>query len=399
MGFIDALRDRTTVPVVLYDDDVDADTLRAFLDVDGTDFVRRHPSGSDVVLAKRVQSLAEHATLVESHGLLERAVDQADVGITIADARADDEPLIYVNGGFERLTGYPADETIGRNCRFLQGEDTDPETVATLREAIEAERAVSVDLLNYRLDGTEFWNHLDLSPIFDDDELTHYFGFQRDVTERKRLAEALREQNERLAAFASVVSHDLRNPLAVARGHLEGDVDEASVESALDALDRMESLIADVLALAREGDAVEDVSRVSLREVATYAWSMVETDDLDLVVPEDEPVIVADRARLVSLLENCFRNAVEHASGATTVHVTLSPDGFVVADDGPGIPESEREAVFERGYSTTDDGTGFGLAIVAAIADAHDWTASIETSADGGTAIAFENVEVVAGSE
>ncbi|WP_227133719.1 receiver/sensor box histidine kinase [Halorubellus salinus] len=392
LAVLDALRERSTLPVVLYADTVATDELAAFLDAEATDYVRKHPEGSELVLEKRLRTAAEHATLVESHGLLERAVDQADIGITIADTRTDDEPLIYVNEGFARMTGYPVDEAVGRNCRFLQGEETDPETVATLRAAIENEESASVDIRNYRKDGTPFWNHLDISPIFDDDELTHYFGFQRDVTERKRLQDELHEQNERLSDFASVLSHDLRNPLAVAQGQLDA-VDDADVAAAEEALARMDSLITDVLALAREGEVVEATERVSLGEVGTYAWSMVEIDGLELDVPADV-VVQADRERLVSVLENLFRNVAEHAHGASTVTVTAVEDGFVVADDGPGIPEGERDSAFDRGHTTDPDGTGFGLAIVAAIADAHDWTVSVEESADGGAAFAFHGVDV-----
>ena len=408
LAVLDALRERTTLPVVLYADTVAADELAAFLDAEATDYVRKHPEGSELVLAKRLRAAAEHATLVESHGLLERAVDQADVGITIADTRTDDEPLIYVNEGFERMTGYPVEEAVGRNCRFLQGEDTDPETVATLRAAIENAEPASVDIRNYRKDGTPFWNHLDISPVVDDDgELTHYFGFQRDVTERKRLQDELHEQNERLEDFASVLSHDLRNPLAVAQGRLDA-VDDADAAAVEEALARMDSLITDVLALAREGEVVEATERVSLGEVATYAWSMVETEALVLDVPEDV-VVHADRERLVSVFENLFRNTVEHGStgsrtrsgntvehadGASTVTVAPTEDGFVVADDGPGIPAGERDSAFDRGHTTDPDGTGFGLAIVAAIADAHDWTVSVGESADGGAAFAFHGVEV-----
>ncbi|WP_323675673.1 PAS domain-containing protein [Halorubellus sp. PRR65] len=414
LALLDALRERTTLPVVLYGDDVEAAVLESFLDADATDYVRRHPDGSELVLAKRLRAAAEHATLVESHSLLERAVDQAEVGITIADGRTGDEPLIYVNEGFARLTGYSVTETVGRNCRFLQGDGTDPETVATLRAAIENEDAASVDIRNYRQDGTPFWNHLNISPIFDaEGTLTHYLGFQRDVTERKRLQAELEAQNERLADFANVVSHDLRNPLAVAQGRLDvtgdGDEpDEADLVAASAALERMDSLIADVLALAREGDVVEETEPVALGELATYAWSMVETGDLALDVPE-AVVVHADRDRLVSVLENLFRNAVEHgspcsqtesentvahASGASTVTVSAGDDGFVVADDGPGIPEAERDEVFARGHTTDPDGTGFGLAIVAAIADAHGWTVAVTESADGGAAFAFHGVTV-----
>jgi len=390
---LDALRARTTLPVVLYSNDVDADDLASFLAAEATDYVREHPDGSERVLAERVRAAADHASLAESHALLERAVDQAEIGITIADARTEEQPLIYANEGFARLTGYDVASAVGRNCRFLQGEETDPATVAALRSAIDDAEPLSVDLQNYRADGTRFWNRLDISPVFDDDgDLTHYLGFQREVTERKRLQTELREQNERLETFASVVSHDLRNPLAVARGHLDRHHDD-ELDPAREALERMENLVEDVLALARQGDVVEEPDPVTLGEVATYAWSMVDTGDLALELPEDV-VVHADRTRLVSIFENLFRNSVEHATGATTVTVTATADGFRLADDGPGIPADAREEIFERGVSTTEGGTGFGLAIVDAIATAHGWTVTVTESERGGVAFEFGDVTV-----
>ncbi|MCH7660799.1 MAG: helix-turn-helix domain-containing protein [Euryarchaeota archaeon] len=122
---------------------------------------------------------------MNSDRLIDRAIDEAPVGVTIADARKDDNPLIYLNDAFERLTGYPKDETIGNNCRFLQGERTDPASVAAMRAAIAAKEPVSVELRNYRKDGTEFWNQVDIAPI-GEETVTHFVGFQTDITARKR---------------------------------------------------------------------------------------------------------------------------------------------------------------------------------------------------------------------
>lgn len=119
--------------------------------------------------------------------LKERALEEAPIGITISDPDRPDNPLIYINDSFEELTGYPRAETIGRNCRFLQGEDSDPEAIAEMREAIDEERPVSVELLNYRKDGEEFWNKVDIAPLRDDEgRVTNYVGFQTDITARKR---------------------------------------------------------------------------------------------------------------------------------------------------------------------------------------------------------------------
>ncbi|QLD90652.1 PAS domain-containing protein [Natronomonas salina] len=131
--------------------------------------------------------------------LKERAMDEAPVGITISDPRREDNPLVYVNDAFERLTGYSREAVLGRNCRFLQGERTDPSAVAELRSAIEAARPVTVELVNYRSDGEPFWNEVTVAPLRDaDSEVTNYVGFQVDVTRRKEAQLALADERERL---------------------------------------------------------------------------------------------------------------------------------------------------------------------------------------------------------
>ncbi|MFC6862337.1 PAS domain-containing protein [Halomicroarcula sp. GCM10025817] len=127
-------------------------------------------------------------------GLPKRVMDATPVGISIADADRDDEPLIYVNDGFCELTGYPREEVLGRNCRFLQGERTDETTVADIRDAIDAEVPVTAELRNYRKDGSMFWNRLTITPVeAPDGTVTHYFGFQEDVSDRRAF-----EQEKRL---------------------------------------------------------------------------------------------------------------------------------------------------------------------------------------------------------
>jgi PAS domain S-box-containing protein len=158
--------------------------------------------GVDDAVQVLVRDVTERERRVERLRLFERAIAEAGIGITIADARAEDEPLVFANDGFCELTGYDCEDVIGRNCRFLQGEDTDPAAVTEIRDALDAENPVSVTLRNYRADGTEFWNHLEVTPVEDDTgTVTHYLGFQRDVTERRermRLFEHLHEATRRL---------------------------------------------------------------------------------------------------------------------------------------------------------------------------------------------------------
>ncbi len=221
-------------------------------------------------------------------------------------------------------------------------------------------------------------------------------GIIRDVTDHRAREQRLQHQNERLDEFARVVSHDLRNPLNVAEGRVElarDECDSEHLDAASNAIDRCITLIDDLLTVAREGSRVDDVDAVDLANSTRECWRNIETADATLVV-ESEQAIHADQRRLRQLLENLLRNAVEHGGTDVTVTVGDLSEGLYVADDGPGIPAEEREEVFETGYSTTDDGTGFGLHIVHEIADAHGWDISVTESEAGGTRFEFTGVTV-----
>lgn len=142
----------------------------------------------------------EARSRVEDHVLLKnRALNVAAEGITISDMRLPEQPLIYINEGFERLTGYSSESMIGKNCRFLQGEETDPATVHEIREALVSGKECVVEILNYKKDGTQFWNRLSLTPVLDQDGgVTHFIGVQSDITDRKNTEEALIEANRQL---------------------------------------------------------------------------------------------------------------------------------------------------------------------------------------------------------
>ncbi|WP_017343132.1 ATP-binding protein [Halorubrum sp. T3] len=240
--------------------------------------------------------------------------------------------------------------------------------------------------------------------------LTRWVSYE---LERQRAAERLERERDRLEEFASVVSHDLRNPLTAARGRVDLLADESDsehVEAIERSLSRMERLIEDLLTLAREGDDVDDPEPVDLVALARDAWKTTDSGSGAFRAAVDELEISADEARLRQLLENLFRNAVEHNStssraepddavehGGDDVTVTVGPladgDGFYVADDGTGIPEAEREQVFETGYTTDPEGTGFGLNIVAEIADAHGWAVRAVESEDRGARFEVSGVE------
>ena len=228
--------------------------------------------------------------------------------------------------------------------------------------------------------------------------------------ERERATNELRRRNDRLEEFASIVSHDLRNPLTAAEGWLELARDECDSDH-LEAIGRsharMRALIEDLLALARGGDATIDPDPVDLATTVEGCWTTIDTADATLVV-DAERTILADESRLKQVFENLIGNSVEHGStggrtqsgdavdrGGADVTVTVGElaDGFYVADDGPGIPEDERDEVFEAGYSTAERGTGFGLNIVEQVVEAHGWDVRLTEGSEGGARVEVTGVE------
>jgi len=208
----------------------------------------------------------------------------------------------------------------------------------------------------------------------------------------------LETQNERLDEFASVLSHDLRNPLNVAEGRLElaqGEMDSEHFAPIERSHTRMRSLIESLLTLARSGDDIEELESVALGSFAENCWRNVDTQQATLETTTDQTV-QADRSQLKQLLENLVRNAVEHGDREVTITIGALDDGFFVEDDGPGIPPEERDEIFDLGYSTADSGTGLGLSIVKRVADAHGWEMTVTGGTDGGAR--FEITGVTTGA-
>jgi PAS domain S-box-containing protein len=217
--------------------------------------------------------------------------------------------------------------------------------------------------------------------------------------QRRQATEQLQAKNEQLEQFASIVSHDLRNPLNVASLRLEQAMDETGnehLEEVEQAHDRMERLIEDLLELALEGETVNETEAVELEEIVEHCRQTVDTQDGAVEVVTDEAV-EADRSRLQQLGENLVRNAFDHCGEDVQITVGRIAEGFYVEDDGPGIPDEDRAEVFDPGFSTSEDGTGFGLSIVKQVADAHDWDIEVTEGSDGGARFEVTGVEFVDG--
>jgi len=355
-----------------------------------------------VTLQHKLESLHEQTQqLIVSEtdvGIAETAVDAAvdvlGLPLTICwrydGTRRQLEPLAHSRAVDERVTDIqPIDSASALAWQAFEADeqrvvDSVALTTPTSHHPGDVGSELLVPLGEYGLLGT----YADEENAFDetDVELFRILG----ATVESAMARAERERqlarrNDRLDDFASIVSHDLRNPLHVASARTQlaldsGDVDH--LETVVDALDRMETLIEDLLARAR-GNQEIDRRPLSLETAAQDAWEGVDTRAATLAI-ENDATFEADATRLKQLFENLVRNAVEHGSEDVTVRIGTHTDGFYVADDGPGVPDEIREDIFEQGVTGSDDGTGYGLAIVADIVRGHDWSISVSESRDGG---------------
>ncbi len=348
-----------------------------------------------------------------------------------------DRTLSYASPSVESITGVEPETIVGQNAFELVHREDREEFEALFEELLGD--AGGRFRYEYRVaDADGNWLYLEASVwnLLDNPFIEGIVVNAREITERKQREQELERANEQLEEFASVISHDLRNPLNVAQGRLElarepGADADPHLETVGESLERMEAIIDDVLTLAREGRSIGETEPVSLGGTARAGWGHVETGQARLVVADDV-TIEADRDRLLQLFENLFRNAVEHAAPDDTgtprtrtetdggdghaltddpggdrtsdgdgddssqLVVTVGFDGrLYVEDNGRGIPESEREEVLDPGYSTRRGGTGFGLSIVTRIAEAHGWEVEITSSSEGGARFEFDGVETV----
>ncbi|WP_276258410.1 PAS domain S-box protein [Haloglomus litoreum] len=364
-----------------------------------------------------VRDITEHRERQQELERYRQLVEAMGDGVYALDA---DGCFEMFNERMVELSGYSREELQGRYAGDVMTEAGLETVEAAIQSLLDGETdSVTVEVQAKRADGEVVPRELTLTlqPTEPGESFAGTVGVVHDITDRVKRERELEAQNERLEAFAEIVSHDLRNPLTVVEGHVElarelaeegasGEELVPQLEAIADATDRMLSMTGDLLTLSRQGDTVGERHPVALAPLARDVWSTLDTGAATLET-RDPGQVEADRTRLEQLLANLLENAVEHGStdgqsspddpvetpadGADeglTVTVVGTADGFAVTDDGPGVPQEDRDDVFERGYST-EQGTGVGLAIVRTVAEAHGWTVTVGESAAGGARFEF----------
>lgn len=379
--------------------------------------------GSFIGMVSIAQDITGRRDAEQALQLRDRAIQAATQGILITDLAQRDNPIIYVSPGFEKLTGYSAAEVVGRNCRFLQGPGTDRETVARLRSAIGNGQSCTVELLNYRKDGTSFWNELSISPVRDEQgRLTHFVGSQMDVTARRKLEEQLRQvqKMEAVGRLAGGVAHDFNNLLTIINGYSELIQDSLApdnplaehVEQIKQAGERAAALTKQLLAFSRKQmmrPVVLDLNLLIPNMQKMVHRLIGEDVELTFRLDPDLRKIQADKGQMEQVLLNLILNArdampdggslvvetgnVDLDDGYVATHSECRPGPHVllcVSDTGCGMDKETVARIFEPFFTTkeADKGTGLGLATVYGIV--RQSNGHIEVSSEPGQGTTFK---------
>ena len=361
----------------------------------------------------------------EGQNILFAALEKNRMPMTVTDPSALGNPIIFANQAFLDLTGYSASEVLGRNCKFLQGKDTDPSTIASIREAIAEEREISVELLNYRKDGSSFWNALFLSPVLDDNgKLIYYFGSQLNVSRRRDAEESLRQARkmEALGQLTGGIAHDFNNLLQVMSGYLDSISREAEhpdtnrekisnyAKHARSAAERAAMLTQQLLAYSRKQETSRRTlnlnSVLNAREAMT--GTMFEGITFLLDLEPDLSNCEVDPTQLETSLLNLFVNAKDAMQGRPNPTLSVRTRNCVlneqealalgtfgagryvmldVSDNGAGMPAALLSQVVMPFFTTKGEGkgTGLGLSMVFSFAKQSGGAAQITSEENIGT--------------
>ncbi|MFB6135087.1 MAG: PAS domain S-box protein [Halanaeroarchaeum sp.] len=381
-----------------------ADGEWLWLEIRGTNRLEHDAINGIVTNNRDISARKRHRRELErTNTVLSTLFETLPVGVLAEDA---DRNVLAVNERLFELfeLSVSPEAAIGADCERLARDVSDSfvepsQFVERINEVVGEGESVRNESLSLA-DGRTFAR--DYEPLELPGGEGHLWVY-RDITNRTNREEALKRERDRLDEFAGVVSHDLRNPLNVAEGRLElarEDCESEHFDAIETALGRIDDITGDVLWLAREGRDIGSKDAVLIRETIDAAWEIAADREgsAEVRFADDDltsATIEADEDRLRQLLENLFRNAIEHGGPAVTVTVGAMEDGFYVEDDGPGIPDERRDEVFAAGYSTGVSGTGFGLRIVEQIAEAHGWDIAVTEGSDGGARFEITGVEYV----
>lgn len=354
--------------------------------------------------------------------LRDRAIQAVVQGILITDPNQPDNPIVYASPGFERLTGYAAAEVAGRNCRFLQGKDTDSEQVAKLRIAVRDETDCTVELLNYRSDGTSFWNEVSVSPVRDGNGVTHFVGVLTDVTARKRLEEQFRQAQkmQAIGKLAAGIAHDFNNLLTIINGYSEmliqslppNDPSRELLTEIHHAGERSAGLTRQLLVFSRQqvlAPRILELNAVVLDSERLLRRMIGEDVRLTTALDPELGAIRADPGQVEQVLLNLAVNARDAmpTGGQLTIetrNVELGEDDIrsnadarpgphillAVSDTGCGMTSDVKARIFEPFFTTKSQGKGTGLGLATVYGIVQQSGGIVDVYSEVGTGTTFK---------
>ncbi|MCU4743841.1 ATP-binding protein [Halobacteria archaeon AArc-m2/3/4] len=398
------VRDRDdSLPIVFYVDDKDEDehdeTPRQALNAGGSGYYTRSDPPEDLRRAvdDAIETYARRREAAEESEILTTLLEDIGVNVYVKDEHARYLRIADVPDNID-----PAD-AIGRTDIEIHGDD-DPEMARKAYEddlhVVETGETVRNHDERYGDGRTAYAYRSTKIPWVDDEGTTKgLIGITVDISEFKRTETELEVLRDQFEKFSSNLRHDLQNPLQVAIGHLElgrETGDERSFDHAMDALERIEEIMTDLESIAKDESNELYHGTTSLSDTAESVWNVLHTSEATFAneIPASARTTVSAQT-IRPTLENLFKNAVTHGGTDVTVRVGTLDDGFYVEDTGPGIPDSEREAVLEAGYTTSVGGSGMGLSIVSDVSYQQGWGLHIGESVDGGARFEITNFPIV----
>ena len=360
------------------------------------------------------ERLAARRGVVESndrHDLFFAAIEMTRMPIIVTDPNRPDNPIVFANQAFLNTTGYQMEEVLGRNCRFLQGEGTDPQMIANLSRAIRDRTDIAVEIQNFRKDGTAFWNALFVSPIFDrDGKLLYFFGSQLDVTRRREAEMALRraKKMEAIGQLTGGIAHDFNNLLQVIIGNLQmartvteqPDKLNRYHEAVMQAAQKARVLTQQLLAFSRKQPLearVVNLNRVVSELNDLLSRTLGSFIEIELDLDPDLANACIDTVQLEMALINILANARDAMpeGGRVTIRTAnrSGPEGeqveLSVSDTGEGMPPEVLSRITEPFFTTKEvgKGTGLGLAQVYGFVKQSDGGFEVESTPGQGTTV------------
>jgi PAS domain S-box-containing protein len=415
LTFLQTVRDHDTdLPFILYTGKGSEEIASRAVNAGVTGYLQKGGAEQHRRLSNRVEhAINEYRSQIESERY-STVLDALGYPVYVVGA---DGCFEYINQEFVELVGYDRETLIGAEPAIIKSDDSVTRIDDALSRVVSSDspNSAQVEVRIQPREGRDIpcRDHIAALPF--ETEYRGCAGILRNISEQRRDKQELVNQNERLEELVSVISHDLKTPLTTADTALslaEETGEQEFFERANRAHERADAIIEEVLTLTKEGEQLVTTDAVAIETVAEEAWETSSRGNANLSITTNS-IIEGDPSRLQRLFENLFANAIEHGTTTTRseesnetehenidVNITVgsinSKDtGFYVADNGPGIPTDERDLVFQPGFTTIGDGTGFGLAIVDRIANAHGWEVQVTESKTGGARFEFTSVIVI----